>query len=337
MSYNKEVVQLIKFVKPKRENFDSYLAEVNGIEILIYTNVGDVLQMVLPKTNYCKIEKCKLTDEIPIIRLLHSNSLKNKYHVRKDTEKELKLKLHDERVEYPNKEIIFENEKIIFNEYPNNSILIEDTEKFCFTIIASSDEVLIFYLKKIIKQIIVKKIYDYSLHASAIVLDDKAVLFAGKGNTGKSTMAYNLMTYGADILNDDLIFVKNNEKNLKVYGANINPCIRECALSYLVKPTEFVNNQAKYRNPYHECYYLQNLELALDEYDLKAVFVLVRGNPNFMKPTLIIDETEKKFLLQQYIRSSPVQLDYISLDSVKVYKLSVEIPIRQLYTFIKDI
>lgn len=58
----------------------------------------------------------------------------------------------------------------------------------------------------------------YSLHASALSVDGKGVLFPGASGSGKSTLAIGLMKQGLDFLGDDTVFLNQGDNGLEVFS-----------------------------------------------------------------------------------------------------------------------
>jgi len=71
------------------------------------------------------------------------------------------------------------------------------------------------------------------LHASAVVKDGQATVFAGPSGCGKSTMAWKAVSGGGGLLGDDAVALRRNERGWLVY-----PCARTLRLAHLpVEPT----------------------------------------------------------------------------------------------------
>lgn len=56
----------------------------------------------------------------------------------------------------------------------------------------------------------------YSLHASAVVHNGRAILFTGRSGSGKSTLATDLAARGVGYLGDDIVFVYNHAGQVRI-------------------------------------------------------------------------------------------------------------------------
>ena len=327
---------MIKYITPQCAGVQSYLATINGISIHICTNINDVLQRILSKNSYCCISESELDEQLFTIYLLKSEAIKEEYTVREDIPLALE-KIVDQDYEYPNEKYQFGSQLIIFYSYPNNTIIINEPNNNYCTIIASNIDVLTFHLKNKIKEILIKNLENCALHASAVAFENKAFVFMGESNSGKSTLAYNLTYYGWELVNDDLVFIEAQKETLRVKGAEVNPCIREAALPYLLDSDKFHNTQAKYYNPYHKCYYLQELKKANKDCTLKALFVLTNDKDNYTFPTIIDRKISKRGLLERFLRFDMDDSIYLKLSNVPIYKINVKCSVENISRFLRTL
>ena len=140
---------MTKFIKPQLGEVDHYMVTINGIRILVVTNVGNILCSIVPIENYTLVEEKDIDSEVPTIYVLFNKAIDSNYTVRSDNKIENKTIHSTEEVSYPNQIYCLDNQKVVFNYYPNNSIILSDSDKKTHIIVASTKEVLIFYCIKI--------------------------------------------------------------------------------------------------------------------------------------------------------------------------------------------
>ena len=56
-----------------------------------------------------------------------------------------------------------------------------------------------------------------TLHATTVVISDRALVLAGRSGTGKSTLALQMMAYGALLLADDVTWLTGTDAGVEAY------------------------------------------------------------------------------------------------------------------------
>ena len=330
---------MTKFIKPQLGEVDHYMVTINGIRILVVTNVGNILCSIVPIENYTLVEEKDIDSEVPTIYVLFNKAIDSNYTVRSDNKIENKTIHSTEEVSYPNQIYCLDNQKVVFNYYPNNSIILSDSDKKTHIIVASTKEVLIFYLKMYLKKVVLCTTQNLCvLHASSIGIESGGFAFLGQGNAGKSTLALNLTQYGWKMLNDDLIFLSHSSEHITIRGIDVNPCIRGEAISFIENSDFLLGNNYSVYNKYHDCYYLTSIDTLKLSIPLKAFFLLQKDFNNSQFLSEITDSNIKKELLQKFNRNNfaPEDQLFLKLCQIPMYYLNITHPVSEIDAYLKS-
>ncbi len=331
---------MIKFIKPQLGEVYQYMVTINGISILVVTNVEDILCSVVHAENYMVTEKNKFDFEVPTISIFLNSSIDSNYTVHSSGRKNDKSVYSDDDVLYPNQHYCFGNQNIIFNYYPNNSIIFFDSDNKNQIIVASIKDVLILYLKMYLKKIVlISTRNSFALHASSVGTEIGGFVFLGQGNAGKSTLAFNLSQHGWKILNDDLVFLSDSFGLINIQGIEINPCVRGEAISYIEDSSSLLCNDRCIYNKYHDCYYLTSINTLKFNIPLKAIFILQKDFNNPQLLSNISDYEIKKDLLKKFKRNQSDIEDkmLLKLCEIPMYQLNITCPVSQIDAYLKSI
>ena len=331
---------MIKFIKPQLGTVYQYMVTINGISILVVTNVEDILCPVIHAENYMVTEKNRFDLEVPTISVFLNSCIDSNYTVHSSGRKKDKSVYSDDEYLYPNQHYCFGNQNIIFNYYPNNSIIFFDSDNKNQIIVASIKDVLILYLKMYLKKIVLISARDlFALHASSVGTEVGGFAFLGQGNAGKSTLAFNLSQHGWKILNDDLVFLSDSSGIVDIQGIEINPCVRGESIPYIEDSSSVLFNNRFIYNKYHDCYYLTSIDTLKSNIPLKAIFILQKdpNNPQFLSN--ISDHEIRKELLKKFKRNQSDVEDKMLLKLCKIpmYQLNITCPISQIDACLKSI
>lgn len=330
---------MIKFIKPQLGEENYYVVEINDVRILVVTNIGDILYPIVSNKSYRIVDKISLDKDLPTIYVLLNKSIDDHYIVRKESEIQNKKSCTDE-VCYPNQVYDVGNQKLIFNYYPNNSIISSSTDEKTHIIIASNEDVLVFYLKMYLKDIVLHvKQNICALHSSSVGNMRGGFIFLGHANTGKSTLALNLTQCGWSMLNDDLTFLSVSNNFITMRGIDVNPCIRGQALPYIENHSFLLNNGNSVYNKYHNCYYLTFINSLKMSIPLKAFFILFKDANSPQLSIEITDTVRKSEILQEYIRNDLAAYNqtFFNLCKIPMYYLNVTHPVSKIDTYLRTL
>ena len=182
---------------------------------------------------------------------------------------------------------------MIFNVYPNNSIIKTNEDTNEAFVLAGNFDVLLFYCKKYFREM-VSRFYEsqhcVAIHCSGVNIDGMANIFVADANCGKSTTAINAVGCGARLLNDDVIICRKQGDNVMVKGLPIIPSIRQEGVQFITGID--VVSQNKYFSEYVQSYYMRDMSLDSSWHILNKVIFLNKGQ---------IQETElREKLRRQY-------------------------------------
>ena len=324
----KAMENIVGFIEPMRQCTQDYIVSINNVRIRVCINTEDILQYVLPDKTYWKIDPVKAEQFEYTLNILMTDSLSKQYVLHLDNHENLQ-KISKTEANCPNRQYVMGDMIIKLYQYPNHSVHIETAIHNSITVIAGNKYVLVFYLKYYIKEIVSKLSKLPQLHASAVAKNNSAIVFLGSGNTGKSTIAYNLTLYGWDMLHDDLVFVEKQRDVVCVHGIQVNPCLRRAGLPYVFNADTIFDSKDIFENKYHACFYLRNKILIKDSIPLKAVFLLSECDFAIGIPTAIT--TNSRCLLQSYISDS-VCLKLI--ENISVYGFNKNTALKQIIPFL---
>ena len=95
--------------------------------------------------------------------------------------------IKEEESVYPNRKIVFPNGEMIFNVYPNNSIIKTNEDTNEAFVLAGNFDVLLFYCKKYFREM-VSRFYEsqhcVAIHCSGVNIDGMANIFVADANCG---------------------------------------------------------------------------------------------------------------------------------------------------------
>ena len=316
---------MIQFIQPLPQQMWDYTVELNGVRIRVSLNTDDVLKNILPTEVYHIATDDDRTDFSLYAILTSSVSEECVFH--SETTSFGKPPLRTEE-NCPNRQYIIDDSKISLYSYPNNSVHIENQARNTISILTGNKNVLIFYLKDYLKRIVADHIDRCKLHASAVALNNGAVLFLGAGNVGKSTLAYNFTTCGWSLMHDDLVFIRKKENEILAEGIRIFPSLRKNALPYLTDQGTSVLQTHAFENEYHKCYYLHKVDTVNNELPIKAVFLLSPKEYPMETPMRITAKLNR--ILSDFVSDANcIRL----LRKLPIYTVNRNIPIKQMIRF----
>ncbi len=158
--------------------------------------------------------------------------------------------------------------------FPGSCMIVSEDNKRKSFIICSQLDILMFYFKKVVKDIIfdIYREQGYEkIHASGVEKEGKALLFVGDGFSGKTTTAVKLTEKGYSILNDDMLFLRIKDNKLCVVGAPICCSLRDSARPYVnIK----LDNDKMYSSKYQETSYYYGLPFVEKEIVVNTIIFL---------------------------------------------------------------
>ena len=329
---------MIKFIKPQLGEINRYIVTINRIHVLVVTNVEGILNSVVHTDNYIAAKKASPYCGLPTIFILFNSSIDSNYTVHSSNKND-NNNIRSEEIIYPNKLFRYGSQSVLFNFYPNNSIILHDSDKMTYIIVASVKEALVLYLKMYLKKVVLCSIQNLcALHASSVGTKFGGFVFLGQGNAGKSTLALNLCQHGWEMLNDDLIFLSNSSDSINIRGIDINPCVRGESIPYIENSRELLMSDRCMYNKYHDCYYLTSINTLKLSIPLKGIFILQKEFNNSSLLSEITDLELKKEVLKKYIRNDFDVEDqlFLKLGSIPMYKLNITRPISQIVSCLKS-
>lgn len=263
---------MYKRVNPQEEILDTKYIEVEAQNFFeIKTNECSIVDVLFENGSvHSQLEDNKIVGSLQLIKM---DCIDGYFEVHKYRT------IKDEESEYPNKKITLPNEEIIFNVYPNNSIITIHKDTNEISVFAGNLDVLLFYCKKYFREM-VSKYYEQNncvaMHCSGINIDGLADIFVADANCGKSTTAINALGCGASLLNDDVIICnKQHDGRIRVKGLPIVPSIRSEGLPFITGID--INKHDKYFSEYIQSYYMKDMKLDRNWHILNKIIFLNRG------------------------------------------------------------
>lgn len=215
----------------------------------------------------------------------------------------------DEEICFNNKYIWLDGE-IKEYTFPGSCIVISESDNKKNTIISSQMDILMFYFKRVLKEIIgdiyCKNGYE-KIHASGVEKNNRAYLFIGNGFAGKSTTVFKLLEKGCNMINDDMLFLKISDNKLYVVGAPICCSLRDDAHNYVnIK----LKKENMYSSKYQETSYYSGMPYNGNEIFVDTVIFL--GNyempQRIMSYEELVDFTEIS-IIKRYIKEDSSKLN----------------------------
>ncbi len=231
-------------------DMNKYILDVFGKSIGVVSNVKGTENIVIGTRPW-------LNERVDyVIVLLKSDIINTSF-----TKDSSFIAIVDAIDEVVNEEICVNNNYKLFGweikeyTFPGSCMIISTDNKRKSFITCSQVDILMFYFKRVVKNIICdifdEKGYE-KVHASGVEKYEKAYLFIGNGFTGKSTTAFKLIEKGYTILNDDMLFLRINNQRLCVVGAPICCSLRDSARTYV---NIELNKDNVYSSKYQETSY----------------------------------------------------------------------------------
>lgn len=116
---------------------------------------------------------------------------------------------------------------------------------------------------------------DLILHATCVVIDGKAFLFAGDSTLGKSTLAAGFALQGLDVFSDDIVRIEIGSDGTALAHRGY-PGVRLRGNSFLLPPAQRSRRVGRYGLPKHRIYPLAQT-LQASPAPVAGVFFLARG------------------------------------------------------------
>ena len=277
---------MYKRVSPQDECLATRYIRVEGQNVFeIKTNESDVVDIIFDNSSIG--EQLGENHVIGSLQLVKTDCINSFFEVHKYRD------IKEEESVYPNRKIVFPNGEMIFNVYPNNSIIKTNEDTNEAFVLAGNFDVLLFYCKKYFREM-VSRFYEsqhcVAIHCCGVNIDGMANIFVADANCGKSTTAINAVGCGARLLNDDVIICRKQGDNVMVKGLPIIPSIRQEGVQFITGID--VVSQNKYFSEYVQSYYMRDMSLDSSWHILNKVIFLNKGQ---------IQETElREKLRRQY-------------------------------------
>lgn len=226
-----------KRIIPCTKTCTHYQIDLLGKKIGIHTNCPELPHVFLDKSI---VSDCGQTSKEDYnITALLSKSIKSKF-----VSDDVVVSENDDDGDdiFMNETFTLYEKQVTLITYPNNSIIYEERNNTSTCIVSGNKDVLVYYLKKVLKKIaaIVYVQYGYiPIHAGAVAIGKRCFLLLGESYAGKSTLCYNLYLQGYQYINDDIVFLKKELNHWSVKSLLIYPNIRESAVSYLINQDIF--------------------------------------------------------------------------------------------------
>lgn len=277
---------MYKRVNPQEECLATRYIRVDEQNIFeIKTNESDVVDIIFDDSSIG--EQLGEGNVIGSLQLVKTDCINNFFEVHKYRD------IKEEESVYPNRRIVLPNGEMIFNVYPNNSIIKTNEDTNEAFVLAGNFDVLLFYCKKYFREM-VSRFYEgqhcVSMHCSGVNIDGKANIFVADANCGKSTTAINAVGCGARLLNDDVIICRKQGDKVMVKGLPIVPSIRQEGVQFITGID--VASRDKHFSEYVQSYYMRDMSLDTEWHPLNKIIFLNKGQ---------IQETElREKLKRQY-------------------------------------
>lgn len=262
---------MYKRVSPQEEVLNTRYIKIEGNNVFeIKTNERDIVNIIFDDNSIdTNLDDRQIIGSLQLVKTDCINSFFEVHKYRNIEEKESV---------YPNKKIALPNGEMIFNVYPNNSIIKTNEDTNEAFVLANNSDVLLFYCKKYFREM-VSSFYEknncVAMHCSGISIDGLANIFVADANCGKSTTAINAIGCGAKLLNDDVIICKKENDKVMVRGLPIVPSIRKEGVQYITGID--VESQRKHFSEYVQSYYMRDMNLDSEWHILNRIIFLNKG------------------------------------------------------------
>lgn len=262
---------MYKRVSPRDESLATRYIRVEGKNVFeIKTNESDIVDIIFDDSSI----QDQLDDNqvIGSLQLVKTDCINSFFEIHKYRD------IKEEESEYPNRRIVLPNGEMIFNVYPNSSIIKTNEDTNEAFVLAGNFDVLLFYCKKYFREM-VSRFYEsqhcVAMHCSGVNIDGMANIFIADANCGKSTIAINTVGCGARLLNDDVIICKRQGDRVMVKGLPIVPSIRQEGVQFITGID--VESQDKHFSEYLQSYYMKRMSLDSEWHTLNKIIFLNKG------------------------------------------------------------
>ena len=241
---NKNLDEYVNFLI-QNKNYNVYYCFYEKSCIKIMTNLPDLIYDIYINEKISNEPNGKIIGEVIVIN--DDNLFDKRYDFEEYDDSLFTPKTHKMYIEgVENSNYNFGNCNLNIFHYPYPGIEFYDDNKRRYVSIVSFKKECLNRIKNGIKKILAsfncQKKY-YPLHAMAVCDKSNGYLFIAGGHQGKTTFFLNLIDYFYP-LNDDIIFWKATDNDIKIKGCGILPTIREGTSDFYHK--EFNNKSIKY-------------------------------------------------------------------------------------------
>ncbi len=208
------------------------------------TSISDFLNKYL--SPYFQMNSDEMNGDIQICIIKIANIVKYEFDFSDCTVVDiLKHKNKDKEIKAYN--ICFDKYKVYYIIRSGNIIMM-NFENRSIVIIGERDEELLRDLVLVIRDSsyihLVLEGYVQIHAASVVVKDDKAILFVGKSNSGKTTsLLHTIKDERCELLSNGRVFVKQNDETITIIGTPENIGVRKRTLQEFVEFQDFLNAQ----------------------------------------------------------------------------------------------
>ena len=170
------------------------------------------------------------------------------------------------------------------------------------------------------------------LHASAVEIEGKAVVFVGHSTAGKSTTAAAMANHGARILADDIVAISSSESEFRVHPGYTRVRLRPTAAGFLTPDAEALPRVYSHRDSFY--YALQGS----DRFESKAmpvgaIYLLGDISDDYTNPSISIVTNQEKLmkLVENASGMYVVRGERRALEFKTLSRIATSVPIRRLH------